>query len=278
MPESNEAEAVRHALREALIAVEATPPPEPGAALRARSGRRAVRMPDAKLVAAAAAVLILVVALLTAGALHRSSQQPSPVHRTGYAFSVRPVRCFAPHDDAAAGPSRPGAVTCTPRSSLTASAIGITPIPGSSAGYTSNLGALQPDAQLSDVPSTPATHVTPQATVLLPGAPGGGTERYVLGPAGITGADVASAKAVETDGQWSVLVVLTPTGATAWDDLAHQQFHALIAVVLHDQVLSAPVVQPVQSSFTAFGGRLEVSGNFTRAQAVAAAQAIATSH
>ena len=279
MSEPTEEDIVGNALRGVLRDVATTRPPESAAELRARSGRRSMRLPDTKLILALAAAVVLVVALLTAGALHQSSRGPVPVHRTGrYDFSVRPLLCSAaPYEVSATPPEGQGLPACSEASALTAEAIGIEPTPSGMDGYSSNLGDIPPDSAFAPFPSTPASQVTPAATVLLPGAPGAGTGRYVLGPAGLTGVDVASASVTHTNGQWSVLLDLTPTGATAWDALARQQFHALVGIVLHGRVLSAPVNQPTQSTFTSFDGRLQVSGSFTHAQASAAASAIAAS-
>jgi preprotein translocase subunit SecD len=163
---------------------------------------------------------------------------------------------------------------CSAASALTAANLGIEPDGSDPAGYTSNLPATPTDASFATVPSTGASDVTPSDTVLLPGALGTGSTRDVLGPAGVTGVDVASATVRRLNGQWLIELNLTPTGSTAWDTLAQQQFHALVGVVLHGRVLSAPVIQPTQSAFTSFAGQLDLSGSFTRAQATAAASAI----
>ena len=277
MPEPTEEEIVRTALQEMLGDVATTRPSESAAELRARPGRRRVRPPDTKLVVALAAALILAVALFTAGALHRSSRQPTPVHRIGGdAFSMRPLLCFAARYQGSATDGTTAQVLpgCSSASSLTAAAIGIDISGSSGAGYSSNLAGIPADDSFAAFPSTPASLVLPTSTVLLNGTAGSGPDRYVLGPAGLTGGDVASASARQVDGQWSVYLVLTPEDATRWDFLASQQFHALIGVVLNDRVVSAPITQPTQSSFTSFDGRLEISGSFSHAQATAAASAI----
>jgi len=277
MPEPTEEDVVRTALRSLLAEAAAARPPESPEALRARSGRRTVRLPDPKLMVALVAAVVLVVVLVTAGALHQSSRQPTPVHRTGGdAFSIRPVLCFAAPSQESAEPMPHGTALppCSPESALTAASLGIEPGGGDATGYTSNLPSAPTDDSFASVPSTAASQVTPSTTVLLPGAPGSGSTRYVLGPAGVTGVDVASATVHSLDGEWTVELTLTPTGSAAWDTLAQQQFHALVGVVLHGRVLSAPVMQPTQSAFTSFDGRLDISGSFTRAQATAAAAAI----
>ena len=105
-------------------------------------------------------------------------------------------------------------------------------------------------------------------TVLLPGtAQNGCWPRYVLGPAQMTGTAVKSASAQLNNGQWAVNLVLTGPGSTQWDTLAKQQFHAIIAIDLDGQVISAPITQPTQESFTPFNGQVQISGGFTEDQA-----------
>jgi preprotein translocase subunit SecD len=66
---------------------------------------------------------------------------------------------------------------------------------------------------------------------------------------------------------WTVLVNLTGQGATAWDNLAQQQFHAYIAIDLDGQVQSAPLTQPSQAAFSSFQGKVQISGSFTQTTA-----------
>jgi hypothetical protein len=61
---------------------------------------------------------------------------------------------------------------------------------------------------------------------LLPVTQGAGTTRYVVGPGGITTADVASASVQKLNGNPVMTLRFTPAEATKWDDLTQQQFHA----------------------------------------------------
>ena len=89
----------------------------------------------------------------------------------------------------------------------------------------------------------------------------------MLAPAQMTGTAVKSASAQLNNGQWTVNLVLTGPGSTAWDTLAKQQFHAIIAIDLDGQVISAPITQPTQAAFTPFNGQVQISGSFTEDQA-----------
>ena len=270
MPEPIDDGGVASVLRDALAAAARTSPPETPAELRARSGRRAHRTPDLTLIVAVAAAVVLVVALVTVGLVHRSARGPDRVTSGGHhSFSIRPVLCYAaPYDPSSAASTVPGQIpTCAPADALTAANLAVTPMANSSGGFTSNLASIGVDDALAGVRSTPTGQVTPGATVLLPGAPGAGPVRYALGPAGVTGADVATATVTREAGQVTIDLRLTPSGAVRWDALAHRQFHALVGVVVDGRVVSAPVNQPTQSTFTSFHGSVQLAGGFTESQA-----------
>ena len=130
-----------------------------------------------------------------------------------------------------------------------------------------NVGA---DPTLALYPSTsPAQDAKEHnATVLLPGVPGSGSQRYLAGPAKLTGHIVKSAIAQTLQtGQWVVNVSLTSSGAKAWDEMAQQYFHEIIAIELDGVVQSAPLTLPNQSSFTSFNGQVQISGSFTESSA-----------
>jgi preprotein translocase subunit SecD len=60
---------------------------------------------------------------------------------------------------------------------------------------------------------------------------------------------------------------LTDSGSSKWDQLAEQQFHKQVAIVLDGLVQSAPTIQPQDASFTSFGGTAVISGSFTQDEA-----------
>jgi preprotein translocase subunit SecD len=182
----------------------------------------------------------------------------------------RPVLCNALPYTVAKGktPSTGALPQCSPSSALTQANIGITP---ANANTNGNLGRIQPDPAFTTYKSTPSSQDAKGATVLLPGSKGngGGTLRYVLGPSTVTGTAVHSAVAQVQSGtgQWTVNIQLTGPGSSQWDTLAQAQFHALIAMDLDGQVISAPVTQPTDQAFTSFGGQVQISGSFTEDQA-----------
>jgi len=189
------------------------------------------------------------------------------VAHPGVSLSFRPVLCEAPPLSLAAGQAPTGGPlpSCSPASQLTAANLDVNTLTGET---TAN---PPPDAQFSSYASTPVGGAGAGGPVLLPGAPDQAAARFVLGPAAVTQQAVTSARAVEVDGQWAVDLTLSPTGSAAWDGLTQQQFHALIGVVVNGTVISTPITQPTQSGFSTFGGQVQLSGNFTEAQAKALA-------
>jgi preprotein translocase subunit SecD len=179
----------------------------------------------------------------------------------------RPARCYAPAETLAKGAvATTGALpTCAASSALTSTNLAVKPDSSNVNGYTSN-NNIPVDPQFATHAST--TTDDKNATVLLPGTSSSqGTGRYVLGPAMLTGTAVKSASAQLVSNQWAVSIVLTGPGSTAWDALSQQQFHAIIGIDLDGQVISAPITQPSQTSFTSFNGQVQISGSFTQDQA-----------
>ena len=183
-------------------------------------------------------------------------------------LSIRPVLCYAPPFALSPGqaPSTGTLPVCSASSALTASNLAVTPNANNVNGYTSNTNA-HADPQFATYPSTSSADATTGATVLLPGAPGAGSSRYVLGPAGVTNAAVKSASAHLANGVWTINLDLTRTGSAQWDAMAHAQFHQIIGVDVNGQVISAPIIQPTQTTFTPFNGQVQISGSFTGGQA-----------
>ena len=179
----------------------------------------------------------------------------------------RPALCYAPAETLAKGaaPTTGALPTCAASSALTLTNLGVKPDPSNVNGSTppNNVPA---DPQFATYAST--TTDDKNATVLLPATSSSqGTGRYVLGPAMLTGTAVKSASAQLVSNQWAVSIVLTGPGSTAWDALSQQQFHAIIGIDLDGQVISAPITQPSQTSFTSFNGQVQISGSFTQDQA-----------
>ena len=229
-------------------------------------------------IAIGAAVLIVAVTFaFTVGRTGGESVRPTPPSSVAPAaanatvsLSFRPVLCYASALTltAAQSASTGSLPTCSAASALTAANLVVNTTTGQATGNP------QPDTQFSSDASTPPEDASPGATILLSGVPGQGTTRYVLGPAAVTQSDVASATAVNENGQWTVNLRLTPQGAVQWDTLVQQQFHAVIGIVENGQVISAPITLPSQSSFTSFGGQVQIAGSFTQQQARALARGL----
>ncbi len=196
------------------------------------------------------------------------SRRPSlPIAEVASSGTVllRPVLCrsapFTEPASAAVGGAVPNG--CPPEYSLQAGRL----IVGTATG-TSNVASIPFDPALAAVPtSTPAYDEShPDRSVLVP-LVGGGGQRELLGPAGLSGAAVSAATtthiASRTSSQWIVDADLTANGSVRWDALARRNFHEIIAVDLDGGVVTAPLIEPTQARFTSFAGRIELSGNFT---------------
>jgi hypothetical protein len=203
---------------------------------------------------------------------HGSPARSAVAGTAGSSFSIRPVLCYAPPYSPAFGQAQPTGPlpTCSASSQLTPSSLNVTPANDNVNGFTADSNVL-PDPKFANYPSTPKSGLDPKATVLLPGTRIEGSSRYVLGPAGFTRSGVASAQATEQSGQWLIELTLTQRGSAQWDALAAEQFHAILGIVINGQVVSAPITQPTQSSFTSFHGQLSIGGSFTEHQAKAIA-------
>ena len=185
----------------------------------------------------------------------------------------RPVLCGAPSFTAPAKGQQPpsGPLPSCQTQYLTNQAnLGVTPSSSAPNGYTAN--SVPPDPVFAAYQSATPDTDNPQQQVLLKADPLAGTQQYqrfVLGPAQLKGDAIASAQAVfdTTINAWAVSYTLTSAGSPAWDQVAQQNFHQYVAIDLDALVVSAPIIQPAQASFTSFQGKGEISGNFTEATA-----------
>ncbi len=120
----------------------------------------------------------------------------------------------------------------------------------------------------SEVPSSqPTVGGTPPQYVLYP-VPSLTTNkrpyyRYLLGPLGANGTIVKTATAGVVPGTpgWVVNFTLTSKGSKTWDTIAQANFHKQVAIAVGGEVVSAPVIQPGQASFTSFNGQGQISGS-----------------
>lgn len=212
------------------------------------------------------------------GAPSRTAASPGVVAGIGHGaagLAFRPVLCAAPSLTLSAGQTESTGPlpTCAPANQWTAANLGVNPDSHTLPGYSSNLNGIQPDPQFASYPSTVKAD-RDNSTVVLPATAAAGGDRYVLGPAALTGAQIKSGRAIAMNGQWIVEVVFTGEGSARLDTLAQRQFHAAIGVVLNGKVISAPITQPTQSSFTPFNGQVQISGGFSEAQAKAIASSL----
>jgi preprotein translocase subunit SecD len=131
---------------------------------------------------------------------------------------------------------------------------------------------VPPDPGFASYPTTSESADDPSATVLLAGDQTSGAReypRFVLGPAQLAGMAIAAAHAqsLGKNSGADVVITLKRSAITQWDAVAQQNFHRYLAFDLNGLVVSAPLIQPLNSSFVSFDATIQISGNFTAAQA-----------
>jgi hypothetical protein len=132
---------------------------------------------------------------------------------------------------------------------------------GSPSGY--SVPSLRLDPALANfLTTTPsADSANPNGSALLPVANGQG-ERDLVGSTQLTlSASVASARVVQSNsGAWLVDVSLSQHEAALFDEVASKFFHLQLAVDLNGEIVSSPVIEPTESSYRPFDGRMELAG------------------
>ena len=243
-----------------------------------REARQRQRARHRRLVVALAALIVLAGSLLllvgapwsTAGP---SRPAPAPARPAGYADAaapavlVRPVLCVAPPARTDSVGPGPLPASCPPPYADTVSGNGVTPSVTGPVGYTVNPERIDP--ALGGLASS--RRDSPSQVVLLGqrGDPAGA--RYLLAPAvlRLSPRDVTSVTTRRAPGGTGIVVVtLTGKAADAWDEAAQGSFHEYLAVDLRGSVVSAPIVEPSQRSFTSLDGSLVVSGGLVQGATV----------
>lgn len=207
---------------------------------------------------------VVLLALLTSMVVQTSPASSATGSSNG--FSFRAVLCFAPElSTKSAFPSAAALPVCTSAYRLTAKNLGVVQS-NSATGFT--MKTVQPDPRFLHFRSTLNAKILLTSDILISGIKGE-SGRFVLGRAQLTRSSFKSARAEKQHtGRWVVVYRLTSAGSVAWDAFAKRQFHAMIAVVANGEVYSAPLIQPNQTRYTSFGGAGEISGNFTRTEAL----------
>jgi hypothetical protein len=218
-------------------------------------------------------IALLVTTTSSGSGTLRAASRPSVVVAGRGPVLIRPVLCFA-YPYAANASRQAGTLpSCGAPYELTESALDIMPM-SDPQGYSSN--NILPDPSLAGYPSS--TRDVPGHDALL-GAFGHrtGAERYLLGPSELklSAANVRSIAARQDHlGAWIVTIHLSSAGAAIWDRVVQENFHQLLAIDMGGKVVSAPVIEPAQSSYTSFKGEMQVSGSLTGSEARAVAAAV----
>jgi hypothetical protein len=175
----------------------------------------------------------------------------------------RPVLCVVPPYSSAVQPAmgRLSTLSCTPASLMSVTNLGTAPSDNAD-GYSVN--AVPLDSNLAGTPSTKPSADVASATVLLPGLSSSlSVDRYLLGPAQMSGSSIGKADAAyeEFEKGWVVNITMTKSGAALWNKVAKADFHKELAIVVGGIVVSAPLIQPGQVVFSSFGPYATVAGN-----------------
>jgi preprotein translocase subunit SecD len=94
--------------------------------------------------------------------------------------------------------------------------------------------------------------------------------RYLLGPSVITPShhNAKPTNVTTKNGPTTVHIVFTQAGAERWDTVASANFHKDVAFIFGNHVLSDPTIEPTNSSFTTFDGKVQIIfSNLNAAQA-----------
>jgi hypothetical protein len=224
-----------------------------------------------------AALIAAAVALWGGSTGGKSQASPPPAGAARLVsgrVDFRPVLCLVPpYSPGAPAPGTSGALSCSAASLMTAQNLNVKLTNSSPVGFSSD--NVPVDSDLAGVPSTKPSADNTAATVLLPevGPQRAGAVRYLLGPAQMTSASVASARLTKTSYlDWEV--DFTTKNGALWDKVTQANFHRELGIELNGVVYSAPLIEPQTSSFYSFDGKGEISGNLTKAQAARLAAAL----
>jgi len=103
------------------------------------------------------------------------------------------------------------------------------------------------------------------ACVVLP--EGASPRRMYLGKTQLTGTAIDVVRVRFLNGEWTVDMAFTKPGSKRFDVVGRRDFHGQLAIVVEGVVQSAPAIQPANQAFSSFGGRAEITGNFTKREA-----------
>lgn len=185
--------------------------------------------------------------------------EPFPAWFDPGVFSLRPVLCGVASPLTQVPPVSEPLPACGAQYQLSATNLDV----NVNTGAATNL--IPADPAFANTADT--VNVKPNSNALLLTAAGEPYPRLVVGPAQVTNSDIASAKAVYENPSWWVVVTFTSSGSAAYNRLSKEALHQYMAIVLDGVVISAPLVEPSQSTFSSLGNKLQIAGAFDRTNA-----------
>ncbi len=185
------------------------------------------------------------------------------------ALLIRPVLCrSAPYNGSSDRPGGTASSNCVGTSSQ------LQPATPDGSGFI--LPNSSDDPALASFPSTtPAQDsADPNGFALLPFA-GSSNIRYLVGPVEMAlNSKVASAQVQNRSGEWVVSIQLSSSASQQLDQVGSEHFHGYLGADLNGQIVWAPIIEPTQTSFTSFDGKMDIYGPLSRAGAEAVAAAL----
>jgi hypothetical protein len=169
-----------------------------------------------------------------------------------------PVLCWAGRAQDAQPHAGRGLFCGERRYQLARANLDVVPDPSSASGY--SVRSVPTDPRFSSMRSTAAYEDLPGSRVLLGARSDPSAQRYLLGPTGLSGRDVAQAVVQQQVGEWVVAVTLDHRGSSALDRLSKSSFHEYVAVDLDGHVLEAPLIEPAEVVWSSFSGQVEIAG------------------
>jgi hypothetical protein len=178
--------------------------------------------------------------------------------------TFRAVLCFAPLHPAAQSSEATIFPKCAAPYRLTPTHLGVPP-GGAPSGFEPK--SVPPDPDFQNIPNSSAFAASSKSDVVLPGIAGAGfNDRFVLGPARMTGSSIEWARTQKQAGRWVVLYQLTVPGNNKLLAFLKGEFHEMVAVVANDQVYTAWVPYSESSHFFV-GDYVNSTGYLSKSQA-----------
>ena len=192
----------------------------------------------------------------------RSLSNPSSYLTSSPELLIRSVTCYA---GLQSGPLSSGLLpsTCSSPRYAAPTAPPVNPAGGGTSSGSPILTSPPDPVLAAFATTTPAQDAaSPDSSALLPvlSANGSTTQRYLVGPTLETlSSKVASASVAHVKfSGWIVTIRLNQHEARIWNQVASEYFHRQLAVDLNGVIVTAPLIEPMNPSFSSFDGEMQL--------------------